>query len=311
MEYTIYKFKFITGVHFGNGDLEDAEIVLHADTIFSALCQEAVKDNEQTLARLVTYAQEGRLCISDAFPYIDKMYYLPKPALRIQTEKDSGDSKEKKKFKKLKYIPVSQLSQYLQGKFSIDTMNNFSSDLGKSYIKTSVSIRGEEESTPYRVGAYYFNENAGLYIILGYENEDVKRMVEDLLLGLSYEGLGGKRSSGLGRYELFPHYGAFPEELQARINQPSEYQMTLSVSLPKEQELDKAIQNAQYKMIKRSGFVASSKYADEFRRKKDLYVFDSGSCFINAYEGDVYDVSEGGTHPVYRYAKPLFLGVEV
>ena len=26
-------------------------------------------------------------------------------------------------------------------------------------------------------------------------------------------------------------------------------------------------------------------------------------------EGDVYDVSNGGSHPVYRYAKSLFMGV--
>lgn len=25
--------------------------------------------------------------------------------------------------------------------------------------------------------------------------------------------------------------------------------------------------------------------------------------------GDIYDVTNGGSHPVYRYAKPLFMGV--
>ena len=50
-------------------------------------------------------------------------------------------------------------------------------------------------------------------------------------------------------------------------------------------------------------------YAEEYRRKRDLYVFAAGSCFKNEFEGDIYDVTNGGSHPVYRYAKPLFMGV--
>ena len=58
-------------------------------------------------------------------------------------------------------------------------------------------------------------------------------------------------------------------------------------------------------------FVASSDYAEEWRKKKDLYVFTAGSCFVNCFAGDIYDVSEGGKHPVYRYAKPIFMGVSL
>ena len=52
------------------------------------------------------------------------------------------------------------------------------------------------------------------------------------------------------------------------------------------------------------------KISREWRRKKDLYVFNSGSTFTEKFEGDICDVSSGGAHPVYRYAKPLWLGVE-
>ena len=87
--------------------------------------------------------------------------------------------------------------------------------------------------------------------------------------------------------------------------------MSLSTSLPKDDELEEALENSSYLMEKRSGFIYSTSYSDEFRRKKDMYVFSSGSCFENIFDGDVYDVSEGqGKHKVYRYAKPLFLGVE-
>ena len=85
--------------------------------------------------------------------------------------------------------------------------------------------------------------------------------------------------------------------------------MSLSGALPRENELEEAMENAEYMLLKRSGFVSSSSYCDSFMRKKDLYIFASGSCFRRKFEGDVYDVSSNGTHPVYRYAKPIFIGV--
>lgn len=42
MFYKILKLHFLTGVHIGNGMLTDGESVIHADTIFSALCLEAM-----------------------------------------------------------------------------------------------------------------------------------------------------------------------------------------------------------------------------------------------------------------------------
>ena len=85
--------------------------------------------------------------------------------------------------------------------------------------------------------------------------------------------------------------------------------MLLSGAFPQEKELDQSLEGASYLLNKRSGYVASEFYAEEYRRKRDLYVFAAGSCFKNEFEGDIYDVTNGGSHPVYRYAKPLFMGV--
>ena len=43
MEYSIYKLDFQTGVHFGNGMLNDSACTFLADQIFSALFIEALK----------------------------------------------------------------------------------------------------------------------------------------------------------------------------------------------------------------------------------------------------------------------------
>ena len=64
MEYIGYKLKFTTAVHFGNGKLEDSGDHPMADTVFSALCHEAVAIEK--LDALVSSVQEGKIAISDA-----------------------------------------------------------------------------------------------------------------------------------------------------------------------------------------------------------------------------------------------------
>ena len=82
--------------------------------------------------------------------------------------------------------------------------------------------------------------------------------------------------------------------------------MSLTSALPMDEEWPELLIDAKYQLRKRSGFIASDSYAQEQRKKKDMYLFSSGSCFTKRFSGDVYDVSDGGSHPVYRYAKPIF-----
>lgn len=317
MEYIAYKMKFKTAVHFGNKTLESSDCTFMADTLFSALCHEAVAMGEDTIDSFVSYVKNNELVISDGMPYIGKTLFIPKPMLQVEKQKE-GDSKVKKAFKNLKYIPVDKIDEYLLGTADIEKLNNEFDNFGTYYAKTQVKINEDEDNKPYRVGIFEFNKEdkeknvleSGLYFLVGYENEEAKMLFDELLIALSYVGIGGKRSSGLGKFDAvtIPKKD-IPETLLNRLNKDGKYYMTLSVSLPREDELDDVIDSAAYSLIKRSGFVASSNYAPEFRRKKDLYVFCAGACVTNKYTGDVYDVSSGGSHPVYKYAKPMFLEV--
>jgi CRISPR-associated protein Csm4 len=49
--------------------------------------------------------------------------------------------------------------------------------------------------------------------------------------------------------------------------------------------------------------------AERLEKKRDFYSFAAGSVFQNKFEGDIFDVSIKGNHPVWRYAKPLFMAV--
>lgn len=48
----------------------------------------------------------------------------------------------------------------------------------------------------------------------------------------------------------------------------SDRYMLLSVALPADEELENAMENASYLLEKRSGFVASSDYAEEWRKRR-------------------------------------------
>ncbi len=226
---------------------------------------------------------------------------------RIHAQNSDGNSVLKKAYKKLKYISIELLDSYLDGTYDVFNAPNLEK-LGHFDMKTAASVRGEEKTEPYRIGTYYYEDGNGLYFILGYQEARVLDLVEQLLENLSFSGIGGKRASGLGRFELFS--GTVSNHFRKRLGENGKRYMTLSVSLPTDDELETVLRDASYLLRKRSGFVLSERYAPEQMRKRDLYVFQSGSCFAVRFEGDVYDVSDkGGRHPVYRYAKPMLMEV--
>ena len=86
--------------------------------------------------------------------------------------------------------------------------------------------------------------------------------------------------------------------------------MCLSVAIPAEDEKE-AIKGSNYSLLRRGGFVQSENYFETPLKKKVTYSFAPGSCFKKRFKGTILDVSNYGNHPVYRYGKPLFLGVDI
>ncbi len=303
MEYVVYKLEFTTGVHFGNGMLSDTGVTFCADTLFSALYIEAMKLGKEGI--FFSEVEHGNLLFTDTFPYIGDQYYLPKPMLYVEP-KERGNSSDKKKIKRMKYIPVEEVDNFLNG--TMDLAASKMNELGYNSMQVMAAIRSEREDTlPYYVESYYFNEGNGLYIIAAYDNDDGRELLDELLESLSYTGIGGKRASGKGKFVV--KIGKKAESLLRLLNRKSSRHMLLSSALPKEDELEKTLDGASYLLQKRSGFIYSDTYAEEQRKKQDLFVFQAGSCFVNCFDGDIYDVGNNGGHSVYRYAKPIFMGV--
>ena len=320
MQYKIITMQFPAGVHFGQRNLEDAGYELYADTIFSALCNEIVQDGEEVLNWFVNTAKEGKLLFSDAFPFTKKRskpfmkerYYLPKPLKRIERKETDGSSTAKKIWKKVTYLNYEDLENYLSGDMTEDDAKENLEDFkhfGKAEVRTQADLQTKEEATPYRVGSFHFNsEYCGLYFIVGYEKDEDYKKVLSYIQALSYTGIGGRRSSGFGRFTATAK--EVPDSLKKRIGTDSKNCMSLSVALPRDEELDAVLPNAEVLWVKRSGFVTSLADTDTYRRRRDLYVMKAGSCVETTFDGDIYDVrNEVNRHPVYRYAKPMWLEV--
>lgn len=310
MKYQLYKLSFSTPVHFGKNLLNSSEYTLCSDTIFSALCSEVAREGEEAVDRLVSLFRENKLVISDAFPYINDKFFLPKPYMRIEREENDDSSVVRKAYKKLNYIDADQFDSYLNGKFDIMSAASMS-ELGKSSVKISAAVRSDKEETlPYEVGLFAFYANCGLYLIVGYDSDDAEALFDMVIEQLGLSGIGGKCSSGYGRFSC--EKIAATDWLVNRLADTNGTKMLLNTALPKADELDRIVGDARYSLIKRSGFVTSTSYSDTWQRKNDIYMFKSGSCFSEQFEGDIYDVSNGvGKHPVYRYGKPLMMRVSL
>ncbi len=307
MDYCIYKLHFSTPVHFGKKALSDSEYSLCSDTVFSALCSEAINGGIDVLNDLVMKARSGCIVLSDALPYIEDDYLLPKPYIYVEHKDDIDSSVVRKAYKNLKFVSFHDYDDYLMGRFDIANAPSIN-ELGVESLKVSASIRNDDNETrPYEIGTYAFNANCGLYIILGFER-GADELIDSLMQHLSLSGIGGKRSSGYGR---FTFEKTSPDKILVdKLTGDGTVSVLINTALPKEEELEESLQGAQYSMIKRSGFVSSVNYADSWQRKKDQILFKSGSCFAKVFTGDVYDVSAGaGRHPVYRYGKPMFLRI--
>ena len=307
MKYKVYYLNFNTPIHIGKGNLDDAEYTICADTFFSALCIEALKiGGEKYIDKLVGLVRNNQLLMTDLMPHIKKEMWIYKPFLNIKHEEE-GDSIVKKNFKKLRFIPISQVKLYAEGKLNPEIENKKMKELGKSVIETKATMCEKDEATPYTLGTFRFDKGNGLYVIMGADNSEAEQIFDELIYSLGFTGVGGHVSSGLGKFTY--EKGDLTEDIASMIGNSTNQNILLTTSVAREDELESVVESARYKLVKRGGFIQSFTYSDTFMKKKAMHMFQSGSVFSNIYEGEVYNVGGKGSHPVYKYSKPIFCSI--
>lgn len=321
MEYKLYKLTFNTPVHFGSdivgSSLEESDFICHSDTFFSALCLEYIKLNgAETIDDFIDFFNNGKLLISSLLPYKNNDLYIPKPSIVIERSdtknenKEENSSSDRKKMKKLNYIKVSDIDIYLNyikgiGDFNFDyEYNNFA----KYSLNQKVGLR-DEENRLYSLGTYSFYKNNGLYFALSFSDNETLKEFEKVLKSLSYSGIGGKRTHGLGNFEYNESdFSAF----ENKLFKDSKYKMLLSLFSPTENEMESIdFNNSFYSLIKRNGFIYSNNYSGNLSKRKSLSMFKEGSCFTDNINGNIKDVSQNGNHKVYRYGKAFYIGIDI
>jgi len=326
-KYNIFRLNFKTAVRFGNGKgasgLDTGKVSLSSDSLFSAIFTEYIRIfGEEEANKLVASFEKGETAISSMFPWkrTEKgfSYYIPRPI--FPGVKRSGEDNVKKRLKKIKFISLSNLSKYidfLNGRTGLGEENDWDLEIGSELITDRVNLTGEKPE-PYRVASYRFVEGSGLYFVIRYTDEilfeNFKKAVE--LLGIS--GIGGKVSSGLGKYSLDVGFleGQGEEKLLYDMleDKNAKVQMLIGAYHPKEEEIEKLKQEGYtYILEKRDGFCTSPYFSnnDGHLKRKSCVMVAEGSCFAERLEGQILDLSYGNFHKVYRLGKTLFVGVAV
>ncbi|MEW5822158.1 MAG: type III-A CRISPR-associated RAMP protein Csm4 [Cyanobacteriota bacterium] len=348
MHYYLYKLKFTTPVHFGADvagiGVEKCSPTCHADTFFSALCQEILYlHGEKELNRWANLVDENKFLLSDLFPYYGEYLYLPKPVMprkkvEIEDETSELDARQNKKLmKKLKFIPVKYWEQFIEyinaERDTFDPREDESFYKEVIYPKVSIT-RTEEKNDLYSVGAYVYQnkiidennsnnnkEQAGLYFVI-YIDDVNKEAFDKILKSLQFSGIGGERSSGFGKFEIHKVFKLgtgskcdMEETLYSLIiNADSKkYKMSLSVISPDSKDLNH-LEEAYYTLIPRKGFIASSTYSDTPVKRQPVVMFNTGSCFTKRLNGNLLDLRSEedrkiNNHKVYRYGKAIMVGI--
>lgn len=295
MEVQAYKLDFQT-VHFGNGSLNESIGSFNASRLYSSLFLESLKLNVDK--EFLNLSKSANFFLSDSFPLKDGEFYLPKPIgypkIPLNSESTRETRRKAKKSKKLRYIKYTDMEDYIEGNCDIDKLDGTDSFFSKSTVVTKKGI------DPYEVGITNFKTS--LYILT------IKHKLLDMLMdSLQYSGIGGKRSSGYGRFTV--EKLDIPDEFSKNIVvNDSEYgvYMTLSTSIPNNDELDAVLPTAEYLLEKSSGFAYSST-SRNLLKKQDLYKFAVGTTLTKTYNGNIFDVRpDNFPHPVWNYAKGLF-----
>lgn len=324
MNYLLFKLRFTTAVHFGASDsalsLDTSDDHFRADTLFSALCHTALSvRGSRGVEQLCRQVQAGTLLLSDSMPWEKQRFFLPKP-MKIVESNQKTDFRSKKAMKKLNWIPVDGMEQFsasLSGAREFD-VTAYPNAFGVAAELIRAAHRGEEEPLLYPVGVYVFRKNCGLWFVAGYEQPQQSEHLKQLVTLLGLGGIGGKTSSGYGRFVVEEVLDLeCPVDEQTRwlsngLHSPhSSCSLLLTTSLPRDSELETALDGAFYQLIRRSGFVQSEQFSDTWRKKRTQMFIRAGATFAHRFEGDLYAVGMGGNHPVYRYGKPIFLGVNL
>lgn len=357
-KYTAFRLCFDTPVRFGSGrsasGLDSSSMTADSDQFFAAVCQEWVSlYGASSLKELISTIIDEKLVFSGLFPWKQTFclsnqkeesheqvcYYLPRPLIRGKHSAVEG-TQIKKTLRKISWIEASRLHQYLDFmKTGEGELGSFRDNFGTEVVWDRVNTRTGMDNQLYRVSAWKFDKKlpwndpavkrcatpfrqtvSGLYWIVKSADEDMLFQLSEVVGSLGVSGIGGKVSSGLGKFTLvleeFEQTESGKKLISYLNDSDAPVQMTLGSVIPEEKDFETCQDdNSSYLLVERNGFTSSTAFCDKETgnplKRKTCILIRSGSCFPRKLSGTVADLSYGGIHPVYRIGKALHVGLRV
>jgi len=301
----------------------------HSDTLFSALCHAVLELEGESVLHdfLVTFPDRPALIVSSCFPWIDDVYFLPKPMVYNRQVGEKATAVQKKTLKSLNYLKVDHFALWCKDeplsvanpeavsegqKFlaELDEYKDYLQRLSIDYLTPRVALdRASSASNLFSIGQRVFAENAGLYFLLRLADDQNWERWQQIVTYLGELGIGGERSSGFGRFtaEWIKPQGEWGKLL---TNQGKRYFLA-GLFHPEQDAID--LTDAQYQLLERRGWFWSRRTGVQMKRKT-VWMFAEGSIFPVLPKGHLVDVKPdawtgGESHPIFRNGLPFVLQI--
>lgn len=316
-KFTVYKMEFETPLHAGSAGIgeESVQHTIRSDTLFGALCwahrELYGKDKENLEEMLKKFKSAGNthdlpFFISSTFPFMKEYSFLPNPlssGLKEELLEKSlfervikGETPQKEEIGKIK---EEKRFATLKG-FAAERKILEENEIPFRYIgvQKNVQNRISKETDTYIVGGTVFKEGCGLYFL----KKGEKNLLPELRF-LGENGIGGNRSLGMGRFNVKR------EEIEIDTPDEVDYQVLLSLCLPKREEIEKILlaEKSRYILEKRVGWVDGTSI-----RQKGFRMLKEGSVVEMKGEelvGDFLKASDG--KEAYRYGYGMTIPIKV
>jgi CRISPR type III-A-associated RAMP protein Csm4 len=318
----IFQLHFKTPLHLSDvrADYGSSEKRLHSDSLTAAIMHTwAVLGKEEWIEK-----ENFGFTVSSLFPFTINsdvpVYFFPKPFKNPKLE-DTNDTTIFKKLKSVEYYDwaffkavcadeeISLIEDNFQGKYLTKRK------IDKNFVSSTIRVRirkprnEQEDTEPFYMEQLYFNENAGLWGMIQFDNDEAENRFKIAMDFLEDAGLGTDRNVGNGQFKC-----RWDTETRLGIDLESEYAVALSLFCPESSEqLSEMLddENVRYETVKRGGWISEpfNSY-----RKRSVMMFSEGSIFKTTPDakGAVVELQPNIVkQPIYRSGKSLFLPIKL
>ncbi len=309
----VYKLRFRSGFHLDSQAYayENSRWMIPSDTLFSAICHAYnLLYGKKALESFLNRGNPG-ISLSSCFPFKGSQYFFPVP-MKDRAFSELEDPTLHKKLGKVALVSLEDFTDDLQGKLDLKHWASSLYSQDQLYLEAErprVTIdRITQRTNIFHFAETKYEEGAGLYFMVDYEDETIEGKVKAALRLLGDEGIGSDSTVGKGQFEL--EEDSFSLEIPGN----GEYYVLLSLYNPSAQEIPLLdASRSHYKMIVRGGWIAAG---GRNLRRKSIRMLTEGSviCYKGGKspKGNVPIVLEddyGLGHPVYRYGKAFCLPI--